>query len=90
MNLPFQIDLSGKVAVITGGAGVLCSAFAEALAQCGAKIAIIDRNAENGNAVADRITKAGGTIDALAGATITSRAITEGAASAISAVKSLG
>ena len=36
------------------------------------------------------ITKAGGTIDALAGATITSRAITEAAASAISAVKSLG
>lgn len=61
MNLPFQIDLSGKVAVITGGAGVLCSAFAEALAQCGAKIAIIDRNAENGNVVVDRITKAGGT-----------------------------
>ena len=28
MKLPFQIDLTGKVAVITGGAGVLCSSFA--------------------------------------------------------------
>ena len=60
MKLPFQIDLSGKVAVITGGAGVLCSAFAEALAQCGAKVAILDRNKENGDAVVARITEAGG------------------------------
>ena len=36
------------------------------------------------------LTKAGGTIDALAGATITSRAVTEATATSIAAVKSLG
>ena len=61
MNLPFQIDLTGKVAVITGAAGVLCSAFAEALAQCGAKVAILDLDEAKGTAVADRINAAGGT-----------------------------
>ena len=61
MKLPFKIDLTGKVAAITGGAGVLCSSFAEALAECGAKVAIIDRNKENGNAVVERIKAAGGT-----------------------------
>jgi NAD(P)-dependent dehydrogenase (short-subunit alcohol dehydrogenase family) len=60
MKLPFQIDLSGKVAVVTGGAGVLCSSFAEALAACGAAVAILDRNKENGDAVVEKITAAGG------------------------------
>ena len=60
MKLPFQIDLSGKVAVVTGGAGVLCSSFAEALAACGASVAILDRNEESGNAVVEKITAAGG------------------------------
>ena len=43
MDIPFRVDLSGKVAVITGGAGVLCGVFAEALAACGARVAILDR-----------------------------------------------
>ena len=60
MKLPFKIDLSGKVAVVTGGAGVLCSAFAEALAACGASVAILDRNKENGDAVVAKIAEAGG------------------------------
>jgi NAD(P)-dependent dehydrogenase (short-subunit alcohol dehydrogenase family) len=29
--VPFKIDLSRKVAAVTGGGGVLCGAFAEAL-----------------------------------------------------------
>ena len=36
MNLPFQIDLGGKAAVVTGAGGVLCSVFCKALAACGA------------------------------------------------------
>ena len=37
MKLPFAMDLTSKVAVVTGGGGVLGSAFAKAIAQCGAK-----------------------------------------------------
>ena len=43
MNLPFKIDLSNKVAVITGGTGVLGSYWVDAFASCGAKIAILGR-----------------------------------------------
>ena len=60
MNLPFNIDLSGKVAVVTGGAGVLCSEFVRALAQCGAKVAILGRGLEKANALAEEIKAAGG------------------------------
>ena len=42
MNLPYQPDFSGKVAVVTGGAGVLCAMFAKALARCGARVAVLD------------------------------------------------
>ena len=33
-------DLTGKVAVVTGAGGVLCSAFSKALAECGAAVAL--------------------------------------------------
>ncbi|MGE5072823.1 MAG: SDR family oxidoreductase [Anaerolineae bacterium] len=39
-------DISGKVAVVTGGAGVLCSALCQALAQAGARVAVLDLNQE--------------------------------------------
>jgi len=35
MTVPFKVDLKNKVAVVTGGGGVLCSAMAKALAECG-------------------------------------------------------
>lgn len=60
MQLPFHVDLSGKVAVVTGAGGVLCSMFAEAVAACGAKVALLDLNAKAANAVADAIIKRGG------------------------------
>ena len=44
LKLPFNIDLSGKVAVVTGSGGVLCSMFAKAIAQCGAKVVLLDLN----------------------------------------------
>ena len=59
MNLPFTPDLSGKVAVVTGAAGVLCSDFARALAQCGAKVALLDLNVEGAELVAAEL-RAGG------------------------------
>ncbi|MFV0400728.1 MAG: SDR family oxidoreductase [Oscillospiraceae bacterium] len=60
MKLPFQIDLSGEVAVITGGGGVLCASFAKAVAACGAAVAVVDINEEAAKKVADEITADGG------------------------------
>ncbi len=45
MKLPFKVDLSDKVVAVTGAGGVICSAFAKALAACGAKVALLDINA---------------------------------------------
>ncbi|MBS1225999.1 MAG: short-chain dehydrogenase/reductase, partial [Proteobacteria bacterium] len=46
MKLPFTINLNNKVAVVTGGGGVLCAEFAAALAANGAKVAVLDLNGE--------------------------------------------
>ncbi len=64
MKLPFSLDLSGKTAVVTGAGGVLCSMFAKMLAQCGAKIAILDLNLEAAQAVAGEIAAEGYTAKA--------------------------
>lgn len=53
-------ELSGKIAVITGGGGVLCSTMAEALAAQGVKIAVLDLKAENAEQVANAINAKGG------------------------------
>ena len=60
MTVPFKVDLTNKVAVVTGGGGVLGSYFAKALAECGAKVAILDLNQEPADKVADEIKAAGG------------------------------
>jgi len=61
MSRAFSIaDIEGKVAVVTGGGGVLCGSMAKALASCGAKVAILDLRAEAAAAVADEIKAEGG------------------------------
>ena len=60
MNLPLNIDLSGKTAVVTGGGGVLCSEFAKAIAASGANVAILDLNGDAANTVAEAIKADGG------------------------------
>lgn len=54
-------NLKGKVAVITGAGGVLCSGFARDLAAQGAKVALLDINEQAAKTVADSICENGGT-----------------------------
>ncbi len=44
MNVPFRVDLTNKIVAITGAGGVICRSFAKALAECGAKVALLDIN----------------------------------------------
>lgn len=53
-------NLKGRVAVVTGGGGVLCSGFAKDLAASGVKVAVLDIRKESAQTVADEITAAGG------------------------------
>lgn len=55
MKLPFKIDLTNKVIAITGAGGVLMSGFAKALAECGAKVALLDINEEAAKKYANEI-----------------------------------
>ena len=59
-------DLSGKVAVVTGAGGVLCSAFAKVLARAGAKVALLDLNEEAAKTFAEEINAEGGIAKAYA------------------------
>ena len=59
-------DLTGKVAVVTGAGGVLCSAFAKTLARAGAKVALLDLNFDAADAYAKEIEKEGGIAKAYA------------------------
>lgn len=60
MKNVIDTDLTGKVAVVTGASGTLCSIFAMALARAGAKVALLGRNLAKLNEVADKIAAEGG------------------------------
>jgi NAD(P)-dependent dehydrogenase (short-subunit alcohol dehydrogenase family) len=53
-------DLSGKVAVVTGGGGVLCGAMCRAFSQVGIRVAVLDLNGEAAQKVTGDIRAAGG------------------------------
>lgn len=57
MKVPFNINLTGKTAIVTGGSGTLCSAMAYGLAVCGAKVAIIGRSKDKLAAVSGKLIK---------------------------------
>jgi NAD(P)-dependent dehydrogenase (short-subunit alcohol dehydrogenase family) len=60
MNL---FDLTGEIAVVLGATGVLGGAMAEGLAAAGAKVAVLGRNAERGEARVRSIEQQGGTAE---------------------------
>ena len=59
MKIDPLFDLTGEVAVVLGGTGGLGGAMAQGLAQAGAKIAILGRNKERGEAKAKELSKHG-------------------------------
>ncbi|MCD8904114.1 SDR family oxidoreductase [Staphylococcus chromogenes] len=66
MRLPFEVDLSNKVVAITGGAGVIGSEMSRALAQSGAKVAIISLN-NNADELIEEIRSNGGNVEVFLG-----------------------
>ncbi|MDI6725466.1 MAG: SDR family oxidoreductase [Smithellaceae bacterium] len=55
-----RFDLTGRVAVITGGGGELCGAMAEALGQAGVRVAILDISLEKARNRSQAVTASGG------------------------------
>jgi NAD(P)-dependent dehydrogenase (short-subunit alcohol dehydrogenase family) len=50
-----SFDIQNKIAVVTGGAGVLCSAMCRALAGAGAKVVVLDLSLEKAEALAKEL-----------------------------------
>lgn len=84
MKLPVSVDLAGKVAVVTGGGGILCADMARALAASGAKVAILDLKQEAAETVAAAIRTEGGQAIGL-GANVLDRASLQAAADQVKA-----
>jgi NAD(P)-dependent dehydrogenase (short-subunit alcohol dehydrogenase family) len=59
-SLQGLFSLAGNVAVVTGGAGVLCGHLGSILADQGVKVAILDIDLQAAEAVAGAITQSGG------------------------------
>lgn len=59
IKLPFNIDYSGRVVVITGAGGLICGAMARAFAQAGARVAALDIDEERVKALASELKKEG-------------------------------
>ncbi|WP_163578902.1 SDR family oxidoreductase [Gracilibacillus saliphilus] len=58
--LPIHSNLKNKVAVVTGGGGVLCGAMAKELSRQGMKVAVLNRTYEKAEKVVDDIKEQGG------------------------------
>src|ERR1700742_2155429 len=67
MRVAMKIDLSGRTAVVTGASRGLGEAMAKALAEAGARVALIARDVNRLESVRDAISKSGGTAAVFAG-----------------------
>jgi NAD(P)-dependent dehydrogenase (short-subunit alcohol dehydrogenase family) len=54
-----KFSLAGRVAIVTGGPGLLGKEFCKTLAEAGAAVVVADINGEGAEATADTLTKAG-------------------------------
>lgn len=59
MTIQEKFNLSGRIAIVTGGVGLLGAEFCKTLAEAGAAVAVVDLNASASQAVADTLTKSG-------------------------------
>jgi len=59
MKIQEKFDLSNRVAVVTGGVGLLGTEFCRTLAEAGAAVAVVDLNGDAAKKVADALTKDG-------------------------------
>ncbi len=59
MTIQEKFDLTGRVAVVTGGVGLLGAEFCRTLAEAGAAVAVVDLNGPASQAVTDTLTKDG-------------------------------
>ncbi len=59
MKIQDKFDLKGRVAVVTGGGGLLGAEFCRTLAEAGASVAVVDLNGDGAKKVADGLTKDG-------------------------------
>jgi len=59
MKIQEKFDLRGRVAVVTGGVGLLGTEFCRTLAEAGAAVAVVDLNESASQAVAESLTNSG-------------------------------
>jgi 2-deoxy-D-gluconate 3-dehydrogenase len=57
MSIQDKFDLDGRVAIVTGGVGLLGAEFCRTLAEAGASVAVVDLNASASQETADSLTK---------------------------------
>ena len=60
-----MFGLSGKVAVVIAGGGMLCGEMSMGFAQAGARVAVLDKDVDAAEATAQRLRAAGGTAEAI-------------------------